>query len=411
MKRICIVGGGFGGLEALKHLQEGLRKRRKVHVTLIDQSPHFLYTPVLPDVASGGVSSRAAELRLSDMAQGDRFKVRCGRVTGFDFARHEVLMGEARVGFDYLILALGSEADWGDLDDPAGLALPWKRSEDAQRVLRRVMVAFAELPADLSEVEARRRLTFVVAGAGATGVEFASELSAGVQQDLLPRVPDLARKAFRVVLVEPEGEVLPAYSRGLRERARAALLRQGVELILGDKVVSVREGEVGLGNGATIRADHLIWAGGVRPPSWLSGTGLPLNAHGEILVEEDLSVCGLDQVFAVGDSAQRVGGDPWPRTAQRAAQQGPTAANNILMDMVGASLDPFEYTHWGNLIRLGHKDAVFELGRWTLTGSTAWTLVRLAQIALAPTGTKKVALLAEWSNNLMRGREWTRLPL
>ncbi len=409
MKKICIVGGGFGGLEALKHLKEGLSGRRNVRVTLINERSHFLFTPVLPDVASGSVSSRSAQLRLAQLLDDGRFELICGRAERFDLERRQVSVGERRVDFDHLIVAVGSEIDWRGLEDPDKLAMGWKGAEDAQRIYRAVVSAFDGAGKVEDEAALRRRLTFVVAGAGASGVELTAELVSGVRRALLPRAGAQAARAFRVVLVEPRGAALPDFAAPLQARAAGALGRLGVEMIFGDRVEAVSAGEVRLGSGDRIEADHLIWAGGVKAPSWLSGSGLPLTGEGWIEVDDRL--CAVDGVFAIGDAARRRRGEPWPMTAQCAVQQGPVAANNVLMDMVGASLDPFEYAHFGDLIRLGERDGIFQLGGLRLTGPTAWGLIRLAQVMLAPTMTKKMALLGEWMENVVRGHEWTRLPI
>ena len=398
-------------MSALAHLREGLKKRHHVDVTLIDPRADFLFTPVLPEVASSGVSSRVAQLRLESLMDGDHFESVQDRALGFDFEKGVVSLSESELGFDHLILAVGTEPDLGALDDPESVALSWKTGEDARLLMRRVVDAFNRLSPDLDQAQLRSRLTFMVVGAGATGVELASELNAGVRRALLPRMPQSVREAFRVVLVEARQEVLHRHGSSVSGYAARRLGEAGVDLVLGQRVAALRQGVAVLESGEELYADHIVWAGGLRAPRWLEGVNLPLSAAGEILVDDDLAVQGLERVFAVGDAVHRVGAEPWPKTAFCAVQQGPIAANNVLMDMVGASLDPFEYIHWGDFIKLGEKDAVLDMGGVTLTGALAWTATRLAHVLLAPTTTKKVALFTEWTNNLLRGSELGRLPV
>jgi NADH dehydrogenase len=224
-------------------------------------------------------------------------------------------------------------------------------------------------------------------------------------------MPRAIREAFRVVLVEAQGEVLHQHRPEVRSCAAEKMVEAGVELVLGRKVLALERGVVCLEGGEEIGAEHVLWAGGLRAPRWLEASGLPLSEKGRILVNDRLEVHGQEQVFAVGDAVERVGEESWPRTAYCAVQQGPIAANNVLMDMVGASLDPFEYIHWGDFIRMGERDAILDISGVTLTGALAWTAMRVAHVLLAPTSTKKVALFAEWSNNLLRGSEIGKLPV
>jgi len=412
MKRICIVGGGFAGFQAALRLQDGLGHRRSVEVTLISDEPQFTYTPLLPDVATGSLTMRSATVRLSSVLNAAPFKVVKDRVVGFDFDRREVHGERKRYGFDYLLIAVGSDPDFHGISGLADNAVALAKVHDAMRIKARVVSAFRRAMAHRGAEGLDRALTFVIAGAGCCGVELACELASGVRQAILPKVDAAIGGRFRVVLVEPQNTVLARFDDRMQQSAMAALARHGVDLVLGDKVVGSDSMDVALEGGDVIGSENLIWTAGVKAPRWLADSGLPVTDHGRVEVYGTLEVAELDGVFAMGDCAEVIDADETlPMNAQVASQQGPLAADNVIHQLVGSSFDTFSYLHMGDLVTLGRFDAAASWGPVSLSGVPAFAVYRAAYTALAPTLTKKVAIAADWGEEIVRGRDWGRLLL
>lgn len=405
MKRICIVGGGFAGLGALQHLCEALEARRNIHVTLIDPRTHFVCTPLMADVATGVVTSRSTRVRLAALPPKARFDIVQDRLEGLDMARGEVRCAERVVPYDHLILAAGAQTAWGDFKDPDKLALPWRGDRQATALGRRVLRAFAQQGDDDA---LRRALRFTIVGGGPSGVELAAELASRIQRDLLDRVGEQARRHHRVVLIEAQRELLPNFPATARRHARRALERLGVDLHLNTRVTAFDGRDISLADGETLPGEHLIWAGGVEAPGWTRDLGLPLSDEGFVLVEDTLSVPDVEGIFVAGDLAHRRDGLCWPKLAASAAHMGPVAAENVLLDLVGASMRPFDYTHLGHLLRLGRGEGLVLLAdERLLTGSLASATAHLARLAQLPTWTKRAALAMEWFG----GSAWRHLPI
>lgn len=381
MKRICVIGAGTAGLEAAKHLGEALTRRRHVEVVLIESQAQPADRALSYEVAVGQLGAQAALRSPRDLV-GEQVRVLQARVEGLDLARREVFAGQTRVGFDHLLCAVGLEGvPWGL---PGALDL--YRWDDVVALGARVG---GVLRGELGQDEGGR--VFVVAGGGHSGVELAAELASALHDGLKPE----ARAHARVVLVERRGELLPGFGGALRAKALDALGRLGVEVRLGDEVVGFDGREVALGRGGSVVAQHLIWAGGARAPSWLGEAGLPVGEGGWLWVEDDLEVVGQEGIYAAGSCARAAREEGMYEGSARAARQGKRAADNLLMAMVGASPDPWEpplaQPVW---VRLGRGEAAVELGGRAFSGAAARGALRLLQSAKAPTPGARLGILA-----------------
>lgn len=410
MKRICVLGGGIAGLEAARRLRDGLARRRHLEVVLMDARAQSTWSPLLYDVATGAASTRWVGLELRDFVDAEEgLRLLKAQARGLDLDKRAILTEGASVPFDYLILATGARPDEHGLGVLSQGARPLRHLEDAAEIGKRVFEAVRAW----ARKEDRREgaLTFVIAGGGPTGVELAAELASAARAELLPRVGEEARAAFRVLLVEPHDSVLPAFDPSLQRAAQEALVRHGVELVLGDRVLGLEGDQVTLESGQVVTSRHLIWAAGARGADWLADSGLPLDARGLIQVQSDLEVVGQEEIFAVGDCAAPSQGDPWPMSLHRAARQGELAAENILMDMVGASRQPYTSLHLGQAVRLGRFEAAAQVAGVLLTGRAAWVALQLYQAAIAPNLMRGVSLLGERLQAAFQGSDWSNLPL
>jgi NADH:ubiquinone reductase (H+-translocating) len=381
--RVVIVGGGFGGLQAAL----ALHKVPGVEVTLVDRRNFHLFQPLSYQVATGALAPSDVCYPLRAIFKDDRnVRVVMEEVTGFDLDARELLVqptvespGPDRIGYDTLIVAGGSNYSYFGHEDWAELAFEVKSLESALMVRRRLLSAFeaAELATD---PELRKAwLTFVVVGAGPTGVEMAGQI-AELAKDTLPgNYREIDPRSARILLIETGPRVLASFTPSLSEKAATLLEELGVTPIVGRSVVGVDERGVDIdstgGETERIDAHTVIWAAGVTPSALASQLAEQSNAEldrlGRLIVEPDLTVAGHSEVIALGDMVS-VRGMELPGLAPVAMQQGRYAARVIKARVEGRPHEPFHYVDKGNLATIGRARAVAEIKGMKLAGGIAW---------------------------------------
>ncbi len=415
--RVVIVGGGFGGLCATRELA-----RAPVEVTLVDRRNHHLFQPLLYQVATGGLSPAniAAPLRALVKSQKNA-RVRLGEVVGFDLEGQRVLLESGELAYDSLVVAAGAGQSYFGHREWAATATGLKSLEDATRIRRRVLLAFerAEIETDPGRVAAL--LTFVVVGAGATGVELAGALAEVARKTLRGEFRRVDPAAARVILLEGGPRVLPTFSERQSRRAARSLAQLGVAVRTGWTVERIRPGEVEL-RGATaegmrerIAAANVLWAAGVEAsPLGLAlaeGSEAELDQSGRVVVEPDCSLPSCPNVFVVGDLASYGHGRerPLPGLAPVAMQQGRYVARVIERRFEGRSTAPFRYRDKGNMATIGRKLAVAEIGRLRLWGLPAWLAWLFVHLMYLAEFQNRVLVLVQWGWNYFTRNRSARL--
>jgi NADH:quinone reductase (non-electrogenic) len=374
--RVVVIGGGFGGVAAARALA-----RSPVEVTLVDRRNHQLFQPLLYQVATGSLDScDIAEPLRSLFRRQHNIDVILGDVDEIDPQTRRVHVrggdgtGEAprALPYDYLILATGGGQSYFGHDEYAQYAPGLKSLEDALEIRRRVILAF-ELADRETDPEAKRELTtFVIVGAGPTGVELAGALA-----DLAHRTPQsefhhLDLRRARILLVEGGSHVLPAYPPHLSASAERQLRALGVEVRTGAIVSRVDERSVTIGD-ERIAARTILWAAGVAASPLARQLGIPLDRHGRVEVSADLRAPGSSSVFVIGDlAALESHGVPVPGVAPAAMQEGRHAAKNIERLVAGRGTLPFRYWNKGTISTIGRRRAVADMGWVQLSGFMAW---------------------------------------
>ena len=375
---VVIVGAGFGGLSATKALAHA-----PVRVTLIDKRNHHLFQPLLYQVATAGLSPAqiAAPIRTIVRHQKNT-TVLLGEVTGVDMAKREVALGEMRIPFDYLVLATGARHFYFGYDDWEPFAPGLKSLEDATEIRRRILLAFETAESECDVTAQNRLLTFVVIGAGPTGVEMAGTIAEISRHALRMDFRNIDPSAARILLVEAGPRVLPAFPEVLSKDAQTRLERLGVEVRLGQAVTACDAEGVTIG-GQHVPAHTIIWAAGVMASPAARWLGVAADRAGRVAVASDLSVPGHSDVFVIGDTAlaKDAGGKPLPGLAPVAKQEGAYVARVIAARSSEHPVPPvFHYKNFGNLATIGRKAAVVDFGRIKLTGFFAWVLWSVAHI-------------------------------
>jgi NADH:ubiquinone reductase (H+-translocating) len=386
--RVVVVGGGFGGLQAVRALA-----RADVEITLIDRHNYHLFQPLSYQVATGSLSPGEIAVPLRRIFRGQRrVRVLMGEVTGFDLKRREVAVQPAVAGtrprtiaYDTLVVAGGSSYAYFGHEQWRSLALEVKSLDSALQVRGRILQAFeaAELEDDL---EARARwLTFVVVGAGPTGVEMAGQIAELARDTLPAEFRDSDPRAGRVLLVEMADRVLTVFPPSLSRRAGRSLERLGVKLLLGHTVVDVQgdcvELQTGDGDSERIPTRTVVWAAGVTASPLARALGEACGAEvdraGRVAVEPDLTLTGHPEVLAIGDMVSvrdARTGEPrvLPGIAPVAMQQGRYAGRLIAERLTGRSTRPFRYRDKGTLATIGQARAMADIRGLRLSGFPAW---------------------------------------
>jgi NADH:ubiquinone reductase (H+-translocating) len=309
-------------------------------------------------------------------------RVLLDRVTGIDRAARQVVLASGRpVSYDWLIVATGARHSYFGKDHWGAHAPAIKTIDDATAVRCKILLALERAETETDPVRRKALLTFVVIGAGPTGVELAGAIAELAHRSVSKDFRSITPHCSRVVLVGSEPRVLAAFPEDLSAAAQRAIEQLGVELRLGERVTHVAADHVAIGD-ETIPTHTAIWAAGVMASPAAEWLGVPCDRAGRAIVRDDLTVEGCDRVFVIGDTAACAGpGDrPLPGIAPVAKQQGVHAAQIILARLSGRKPPTFTYRHYGNLATIGRKRAVIDFGRVHLTGWLAWVLWSVAHV-------------------------------
>jgi len=391
---VVIVGAGFAGLEAAKRLA-----KEDVSIVVVDRRNFHLFQPLLYQVATAALnpSDIAYPIRSIFKHQENVDRIVLGTVTAIDPGKGEITLEDGeRIGFDHLVLATGATHSYFGRDEWRGRAPGLKTVEDALVIRRRVLDAFEQAERDPERAE--EFLTFVVVGAGPTGVELAGALVEIAVHALDREFDRIDPRKARIVLAEGADAVLPPYPESLRESARRQLEDLGVEVRLGRLVTEIGEREVVFDDGSRLATRTVLWAAGVQASEL--GSQLPgeRDRAGRVTVAEDLSLVGHPEIFVVGDLAHvESAGKPVPGVAPAAMQQGRHAAEQIRRDLRGKSLAPFRYRDKGSLATIGRARAVADLGRLRFSGWFAWLAWLLIHVFFLVGFRNRVFVILSWA--------------
>lgn len=392
---VVILGGGFAGLAAAREL-----RRAPVRITLIDRTNHHTFQPLLYQVAT-------AALAPSDITVPIRWRLRSqqnttvlmANVTRVDPVARTVEYDDGReLGYDYLIVATGARHAYFGHDEWERSAPGLKSVDDARDMRQRFLVAFENAEKEPDAVVQRTHLTFVVVGAGPTGVELAGSMPDIARQALRRDFRNIDTATTRVLLVEAGPRILPTFPEDLSRRAQVSLERLGVEIRLGTPVTNIDSDSVTIGT-ERIAARTVFWAAG----NIASPLGRMLDADadraGRVKVAADLSVPRHPELFVVGDLcwALRQDGQPAPAVAPTAMQTGRHAARMIRRTLAGEPRTPFKYFHKGDLAVIGRHKAVAAFGKLHFGGYFAWFLWLFVHLLYLVGFRNRISVLVQWA--------------
>jgi len=399
---VLILGCGFGGLWAAQHL-----RKAPVQVTVLDRTNHHLFTPLLYQVATAGLSAPSiagpirhilADQRNTTVLLGEAREIRPGE--------KKVLLDDgSAIAYDRLVVATGMTDSYFGHDEWAAYAPGLKTLDDALEIRRRVLIAFERAEAETEPARRAAWLTFVVVGGGATGVELAGTFAEIARHTLRGEFRRIDPHAARVVLVEGTERVLPVYTPDLSRKAQLQLERLGVTVWPNRRVTHVDADGIRMGE-ERLSARTVIWAAGVAASPLGKSLGVPLDRAGRVRVEPDLTVPGHPEISVIGDLAAL---DGVPGIAPAAKQMGRHAALNIQKSLDGKPTVPFRYRDYGQLATIGRNAAVAMLGKVKLSGFPAWLVWLVAHIYFLINFRNRVIVLFDWGWAYLTYQRYARI--
>jgi NADH dehydrogenase len=375
--RVVIIGAGFGGLSAARELAKA-----DVDVIVIDRQNHHLFQPLLYQVATAGLSPADIASPIRTILRGQRnAHVVLGEAVGVDPDKRVVRMHDRTIPYDTLIVATGARHGYFGRDEWAKHAPGLKTIDDATALRRRILLAFERAEQEPDPEERRRLQTFVVVGGGPTGVEMAGAIAELARRAMAADFRTIDPRRTRVVLIEGGPRLLSAFDEELSRKASEALVRMGIDVRTGRPVVECDAGGVSFG-ATRIESRTAVWAAGVQASPagrWLAAD---VDRAGRVKVAGDLTLPGRPEIFVIGDTALALTaeGKPLPGVAPVAKQQGIDVARRIAARLSGKETPPFSYRDFGSMATIGRKSAIASIGRFRLSGWTAWLLWSVAHV-------------------------------
>lgn len=401
--RVVIIGGGFGGLSlalSLKHAPAG--------VTLIDRHNYHVFQPLLYQVATGALSPANITAPLRQVLRRQKnTRVLLAEATHIDAANRRVILSDGTLEYDTLVVATGSSHQYFGHDAWERFAPGLKTIEDATDMRGRILLAFEAAEREKNPEKLRAWLTFVIVGAGPTGVELAGALGEIANDTLRHDFRDIDPSTARIVLVEGADRILPPYPPKLSAAAQRMVERLGVTVLTNAMVTDIQRDSVTIREGdrtETIPTRTVLWAAGVlaSPLGRILGdeAGAKIDKAGRVIVEPDLTIAGHPEIFVIGDLASfsHQTGKPLPGIAQPAIQEGHYVAKVIKSRLRGEkSVRPFHYFDKGNLATIGRGAAVADLNGLQLSGLPAWLIWIFVHLLYIVQFQNRLLILLQWA--------------
>ena len=403
---VVILGGGFAGLACAQALAGSAWR-----VVLVDRRNYHLFQPLLYQVATAALSPGdiAAPLRHV-LSRYPNVEVRLGEATGIDLAGRKLLIeGQPPLAWDRLVLAAGGAYSWFGHDDWAAIAPGLKSLADARSIRAKLLSAFERAEIETDPERRKQLMTCVIVGGGPTGVEMAGAVAELLRWTLRHDFKRIDPAAARVVLVEAGPRLLQAFPESLSAYAARALKGLGVEVLTARMVSAVDDDGVSLGD-ERLPAATVLWAAGLAASVAGRWLGVETDRAGRVPVASDLSVPGLDGVYVLGDLALTLdaNGRPLPGLAQVAQQQG-LYLGRVLARNAPGKAPPFRFHDRGNTAVIGRHAAVFDFGRFRLTGRVAWLLWGFVHVYLLIGFQNRVSVATQWVWNYLTRERGARL--
>ncbi|MFM8658751.1 MAG: NAD(P)/FAD-dependent oxidoreductase [Candidatus Nitrosotenuis sp.] len=429
MKRILVLGGGFAGVECAQKLESYFGKNPDVKIELVSEDNFLLFTPMLPQVASGMIETRHIVIPIRTMIKKTTFYE--GKVKNIDpYGKRVTLYGtnEKRgisLDYDYLVVALGSQTNFFGNTAIENHAYTMKTLNDAVVLRNRIIDMMEQADNEKDPILKQSLLTFVVVGAGFAGIETAGEIH-DFLFDAKKYYPNIAEDDIKVIILEGLPIVLPGFSEKLAKFTKDKLILRGIDIRLNTQVVTFDGSEVITKEAVdpakeAVKAPHmeaietktLIWTAGVTPVDTIKNSMFKTD-KGKIIVNENLQVPQFPEVFVIGDCSLTIDPitkKPYPPTAQNAEAEAKIAAYNLHAEITGKEKRKLDYVSKGQMAIIGKRTAIASISGMNIAGIGAWWIWRAVYLKKIPKLNKRLRILLDWTADLLFDRDISRLKI
>jgi NADH dehydrogenase len=411
-RKVLILGSGFGGTYVLRNLIPSLNRNENVETTMVSDENFFLFSPLLHEVAMGRIETRHIAYPIRRLHWRDRFNFVQASVEKIDLRDHRVITTKGTLGFDYLVLALGSVTDMSGLSSMEGNIFTLKTLHDSMLIRNHIIGLFEQASLETAPERQRQLLTFVVSGGGYTGVQLVTELRDFIYRSLIRLYKAINPDNIRIILVESGPKIVAELRPELGTYVMKQLQHMGIEVRLRSRITRAWEDRVEINGIESMPSSSLVWVAGVVANPRIAELDVEKDSIGRVLVDEYLEVSGFPGVYAVGDCAhfedQRTG-KPVPPRAHTAVRQAKIVARNILAEIRGRDKKPYRHSSNSEVVSLGASKAVFRFHSLRIHGFPA-LLIWLVGYSSLITGTyNRIRIIMDWLLSLVFGRDTTLL--
>jgi len=428
-KKIVILGGGFAGVECTRQLESKFGNDPEVELVMVSEDNFLLFTPMLPQVASGMIETRHIVLPIRTICKKTKFYE--GRIKNIDpFGKLVNLWGTGdkrsiSIHYDFLVVALGSETNFFGMADVEKNAYTMKTLNDAVALRNRIIDMLEQAENETNPILRKSLLNFVIAGGGFAGIETAGELM-DLILDARKHYHSIHKDDLKVVVIEALPMILPGFNEKLAEFAKQKLIERGIDIKLQTAITSFDGNEVTTksidqnpkdpldeSKVDSIRTKTLIWTAGVTPVSTIQRSMLKTD-RGKVIINDYLEVQDFPGVFAIGDCALFLNPEtkrPFPPTAQIAEAQAKTAAKNLIALIKNSKKEKFEYHSKGQMAIIGKRSGIATFLGMNISGFWAWLIWRSVYLSKIPTLDKQIRVFLDWVIDLFFDRDISRLKM
>ena len=415
VKKVLILGGGFAGVNILRQIQNMFQDKVNVDISIVNQNNFFLFTPMLPEVASGMIHPRDISIPIRTFCK--RAKFYQAVVSSIDLEQKLVTISRLFDGkvhaleYDYLVIGLGSITNFFGNKNIEKYSFTIKSIEDAI-VIRNHAINMLENAGQTSDPDLQQKLmTFTVVGGGFAGVETIGEINHLIRESAARMYPNINPEKINMILVSSKAGILPEVSESLSKKAMAYLKTQGVQILTNTKAIDADEDYVMLDNNEKISCTTLIWTGGVTVDPVVSELKCEHEKSGKVQVDKYLRLIGYPNIFALGDCAEIIDtatGKPYPPTAQHAIHQSHTVSHNLKVALTGKGrLDSFSYHSKGMMAIIGKRNAIVSIFGYNFQGIMPWMIWRTYYVLQMPSLGKKIKVILDWTVDSFFKRDLT----
>jgi NADH dehydrogenase len=410
--KILIIGNGFGGTYALKNLHKFFHEDTRVKLALVGEKNYFLFTPLLHEVATGGINPEniIEPIRKVLGCCLDQFYLE--KAEFINLKERTVKVENMLISYDYLVLAPGAQTNFYNIPGASDYTFALKSIDDAMKIKNHV-ISQMEHASHTDDAEKRKKiLKFVIVGGGPTGVELAAELHELIKDNFSRYYGKMAAKDSSVVLIQMGPELVPQFGVKMREKSLEVLRKKGIDVMLKTKVKEVTPSHILLDSNDTIFTETVIWVAGIKPAELKFDDAVAQTPDGKLIVNEFLQLQNHKEVFVLGDMAafKKPNSETYlPALAQVAEKEASAVANNIQLLISGEAPEPFSYRHAGDLISLGQWMAIGEVANFTFWGGIAWWIWRTVYLSKLISFRKKVRVALDWTINIFSPRDISQI--